>query len=244
MTSMSSFPTAMPATSDAAPAALATEARPRDVQLADLGTNTWVLRSRTWDRLKFEVEYSRQRGTTANAYLIRSDRTALLDPPGESFSALFLTILQQQIDLSHLDYLVLNHINANRLTTLRRLLALAPRVQVVCSHPAARWLRDRGYLPSNSILCALATRSIWARATPFSLSAHPRPAGPMESVPTMPPVKFSTATSCLGCISAPMPCGMPSGDRLRPTAATTSTVCTAPKPAKCLRCCNGSSRCL
>lgn len=144
MTSMSSFPTAMPATSDAAPAALATEARPRDVQLADLGTNTWVLRSRTWDRLKFEVEYSRQRGTTANAYLIRSDRTALLDPPGESFSALFLTILQQQIDLSHLDYLVLNHINANRLTTLRRLLALAPRVQVVCSHPAARWLRDRG----------------------------------------------------------------------------------------------------
>jgi flavorubredoxin len=38
------------------------------------------MRSRTWDRLKFEVEYSLQRGTTANSYLIQADKTALIDP--------------------------------------------------------------------------------------------------------------------------------------------------------------------
>ncbi|MBC1305436.1 hypothetical protein [Trichormus variabilis] len=45
---------------------IATSSRPRDVQVADIGENTLILRSRTWERLKFEVEYSRQRGTTAN----------------------------------------------------------------------------------------------------------------------------------------------------------------------------------
>lgn len=124
-------------------------ARPRDVQIADLGNQTWVLRSRTWERLKFEVEYSRQCGTTANAYLIRGDHTALLDPPGESFTTLFLAALQPQIDLGSLDYLVLNHVNANRLTTLRRLLGLVSQVKIVCSHPAARWLRDRGISPDQ-----------------------------------------------------------------------------------------------
>jgi flavorubredoxin len=50
------------------------------VQIADIGLHTTVLRSRTWERLKFEVEYSLCQGTTANAYVIRGDRTALIDP--------------------------------------------------------------------------------------------------------------------------------------------------------------------
>jgi flavorubredoxin len=52
--------------------------RPRDVQTATIGTDTTVLRSRTWDRLKFEVEYAQQRGTTANSYLIRAEQIALI----------------------------------------------------------------------------------------------------------------------------------------------------------------------
>ena len=44
--------------------------RSRDVQTAEIADQTWVFRSRTWDRLKFEIEYARQRGTTANSYLI------------------------------------------------------------------------------------------------------------------------------------------------------------------------------
>lgn len=61
--------------------------KPRDVQVASLAADTTVLRSRTWDRLKFEVEYSLQRGTTANSYLINADKTAVFDPPGESFTS-------------------------------------------------------------------------------------------------------------------------------------------------------------
>src|SRR5579883_2089663 len=67
--------------------------RPRDVQVASIGENTTVLRSRTWDRLKFEVEYGRQTGTTANSYLIQADKSALIDPPGESFTEIFLAAI-------------------------------------------------------------------------------------------------------------------------------------------------------
>jgi flavorubredoxin len=67
-----------------------TTTRPRDVQVTEIGKDTLILRSRTWERLKFEIEYSRQRGTTANTYLIRGEKMALIDPPGESCTDILL----------------------------------------------------------------------------------------------------------------------------------------------------------
>ncbi len=116
--------------------------KPRDVQVASIGTDTTVLRSRTWDRLKFEVEYSLQRGTTANSYLIQGDKTALFDPPGESFTEIYLHELQQHLDLGQLDYVILGHVNPNRSTTLKALLELAPQVTFVCSKAGAVALRS------------------------------------------------------------------------------------------------------
>src|SRR4028119_1330256 len=112
--------------------------KPRDVQVASISAaDTTVLRSRTWDRLKFEVEYSLQRGTTANSYLIQADKTALIDPPGESFTETFLHQLQQSVNLQQLDYVILSHVNPNRMATLKALLELAPQVTFVCSKPGA-----------------------------------------------------------------------------------------------------------
>ncbi len=113
----------------------------RDVQVAEIASNTTIFRSRTWDRLKFEVEYARQKGTTANSYLIQADKTALIDPPGESFTEIFLNKLEQHFSLEQLDYLILGHVNANRITTLKRILQTSPHVVVICSKPAAKSLK-------------------------------------------------------------------------------------------------------
>jgi flavorubredoxin/flavin reductase (DIM6/NTAB) family NADH-FMN oxidoreductase RutF len=115
--------------------------KPRDVQTAQIGTETLALRSRTWDRLKFEIEYARQRGTTANSYLIQAEQSALLDPPGESFTDIFLEELGQHQYFQRLDYVILSHVNPNRVVTLKALLKLAPYITVVCSKPAAIALR-------------------------------------------------------------------------------------------------------
>ncbi|MGL5806099.1 MAG: flavin oxidoreductase, partial [Xenococcaceae cyanobacterium] len=60
--------------------------KPKDVQTYPIAAETTVLRSRTWDRLKFEIEYGLQKGTTANSYVIQGSKKALINPPGESFT--------------------------------------------------------------------------------------------------------------------------------------------------------------
>mgnify|MGYP001799462594 FL=1 len=111
--------------------------RKRDVQVAEIGQDTTILRSRTWERLKFEVEYSRQKGTTANSYLIQADKKALIDPPGESFTEIYLQELREHLDLNTLDYIILGHVNPNRRATLEALLPIAPQATIICSRPAA-----------------------------------------------------------------------------------------------------------
>jgi len=113
----------------------------KDVQVFPVAAGTRVLRSRTWDRLKFEIEYALQKGTTANSYLIEGDRTALLDPPGESFTTIFLDALKERINPQQLDYVILGHINPNRANTLKNLLEIAPQITIVCSNPGAISLR-------------------------------------------------------------------------------------------------------
>lgn len=118
-----------------------TDIRPRDVQVAEIAKGVLALRSRTWERLKFEVEYGRQQGTTSNSYLITAAKSALIDPPGESFTALYLSELEQHIQLEKLDYIILGHLNSNRLVTLRDLIERASHVTLVCSKAAAVTLR-------------------------------------------------------------------------------------------------------
>ncbi|MDJ0535366.1 MAG: diflavin flavoprotein [Xenococcaceae cyanobacterium MO_207.B15] len=116
--------------------------RTKDVQVFPVADNTRVLRSRTWDRLKFEIEYALKKGTTANSYLIEGEKTALIDIPGESFSDIFLAALSQRIDPQTIDYLILGHINPNRASTLKKLLNIAPQIEVVCSNPGAVSLKN------------------------------------------------------------------------------------------------------
>ncbi|MGB7413212.1 MAG: diflavin flavoprotein [Thermosynechococcaceae cyanobacterium] len=111
--------------------------RSRDVQVQDIGAQTFVLRSRTWEQLKFEKEYAREQGTTANSYLIRAQKTALIDPPGASFTDIYLEALVNCISLHRIDYVILHHVNPNRLATLKVLLAKATQAQVICTKPAA-----------------------------------------------------------------------------------------------------------
>ena len=118
-----------------------TPSTPRDIQVLSVGADTLMLRSRCWIRLKFEVEYALQRGTTSNSFLIKGDRIALSSLPGESFTELFLKQLQQLVLPAELDYVILGHINPNRFTTLLKLLQLAPHLIVVCSNSGAISLR-------------------------------------------------------------------------------------------------------
>lgn len=116
--------------------------KPRDIQTLQIAAETLLLRSRSWGRLRFEIEYALQRGTTANSYLIQGNKIALFDPPGESFTETFLTELQNRLDVTKIDYIILGHVNPNRAETLKKLQEIAPQSTFVCSNPGAIALRS------------------------------------------------------------------------------------------------------
>lgn len=116
--------------------------KPRDVQIFPIAPETTVLRSRTWDRLRFEIEYGLQKGTTANSYVIQGSKKAVIDLPGESFTEIFLKAFQERFDPKKVQYVVLSHVNPNRCVTLRAFLEIAPQATIVCSNPGAISLRS------------------------------------------------------------------------------------------------------
>ncbi|GAB1543711.1 diflavin flavoprotein [Scytonema sp. NUACC21] len=118
-----------------------TNSNPRDIQVLPIATNTTVFRARSWTRLRFEIEYALFKGTTSNCYLIEGEKTAIIDPPPETFTQIFLESLQQSLDLKRLDYVILGHFNPNRVPTLKALLEVAPQLTFVCSLPGAANLR-------------------------------------------------------------------------------------------------------
>ncbi|MDH6060386.1 diflavin flavoprotein [Chrysosporum bergii ANA360D] len=115
--------------------------KPRDVQILPVATHTTVVRSRSWSRLRFEVEYALAKGTTANSYIIQADKIAVIDPPGETFTEIYLGALQQRINLKTIDYLILGHVNPNRAATIKALWERYPQITFVGSNPGAKNLR-------------------------------------------------------------------------------------------------------
>ncbi|KOP25157.1 flavin oxidoreductase [Hapalosiphon sp. MRB220] len=129
-----------------------TSTKPRDVQILPIATDTTILRSRSWTRLRFEIEYALAKGTTANSYLLQGDKIALIDPPGETFTEIYLDALQKRFDLKQIDYVILGHVNPNRAATLKVLLEHAPQITFVCSNPGAINLRGALENPDLPIL--------------------------------------------------------------------------------------------
>ncbi len=129
-----------------------TSTKPRDVQVFPIATDTTVFRSRSWTRLRFEIEYALAKGTTANSYLIKGDKTALIDPPGETFTEIYLDALQKRFNLQEIDYVILGHVNPNRAETLKAMLEIAPQITFVCSNPGAINLRGALENPDLPVL--------------------------------------------------------------------------------------------
>ncbi len=113
----------------------------RDLQAIWIADDTLSLRSRSRARLRFEIEYGLERGTTSNSYLIRGDRTILINPPGASFTDAFLAALEQRQPIEDIDYVLLGHLNPNRIATLKALRRRSRTFSVVCSNPGARILQ-------------------------------------------------------------------------------------------------------
>ncbi|MFN5160399.1 MAG: flavin oxidoreductase, partial [Cyanobacteriota bacterium] len=101
-------------------------------------------------RLRFEVEYGLERGTSANSFLFLAGSTAtgqpvppvLVHPPGAAFAEPFLEQLAALVPADRALKVVVGHVNPNRVALLRQLAARWPALMLVASNPASQLLAD------------------------------------------------------------------------------------------------------
>jgi flavorubredoxin/flavin reductase (DIM6/NTAB) family NADH-FMN oxidoreductase RutF len=112
------------------------------IQTAVIAEDTTAIRSLDWDRDRFDIEFGLQNGTTYNSYLIRGEKTALVDTSHEKFRELYFATLTGLIDLKQIDYLVISHTEPDHSGLTRDLLEKAPHITVVGSKVALQFLEE------------------------------------------------------------------------------------------------------
>lgn len=121
------------------------------LQTLEIAENTTTLRSLDWDRERFDIEFELQNGTTYNSFLIRGEKTALVDTSHEKFRSLYLETLTQLIDPSEIDYLIISHTEPDHSGLVREVLELAPHITVVGSKVAIQFLEDLVHRPFQKL---------------------------------------------------------------------------------------------
>ncbi|MGF1480079.1 MAG: diflavin flavoprotein [Cyanophyceae cyanobacterium] len=117
------------------------------LQTAAISRNTTAIRCLDWDRDRFDIEFGLRNGTTYNSFLIRGDKTALIDTSHRKFESLYLEELKHLIDLTTLDYLIISHTEPDHSGLVKEVLNLAPQVTVIGAKVAVQFLENMVHQP-------------------------------------------------------------------------------------------------
>lgn len=88
----------------------------------------------------FDIVMETKYGTTYNAYLVKGEKTALIETVKAGFEEQLLGRLEGLVNPEDVDYIVLNHTEPDHSGALGRLLERMPRAQVVASRAAVAFL--------------------------------------------------------------------------------------------------------
>jgi len=95
-----------------------------------------------WELRKFHgEEYSAHRGSSYNAYLVRDEKTALIDTVWGPFADAFVDNLQSEIDLDKIDYVIANHAETDHSGALPALMRRIPGKPVYCTANGVKSLK-------------------------------------------------------------------------------------------------------
>jgi flavorubredoxin/flavin reductase (DIM6/NTAB) family NADH-FMN oxidoreductase RutF len=143
-TTPAASPAEAPAGSQAQVPAQATPASGRlGLQCAEIAADTTAIRSLDWDRSRFDIEFGLRNGTTYNAFLVRGERTALIDTSHLKFADSWLPLLQEQIDPRRIDHLIVSHTEPDHSGLIGHLLNLNPDIEIVASKVAIQFLENQ-----------------------------------------------------------------------------------------------------
>jgi anaerobic nitric oxide reductase flavorubredoxin len=109
-----------------------------------------------WELQKFHGnEYSTHKGSSYNSYLIREEKTVLIDTVWKPFAKEFVANLAKEIDLKKIDYIIANHAECDHSGALPELMALIPDTPIYCTENGVKSLK--GHYHQNWNFCPVKT---------------------------------------------------------------------------------------
>jgi len=112
---------------------------------------TWVGKI-DWELRSFHgEEYSTHKGSTYNSYLVKGEKTALIDTVWKPFAQEFVQNLRKVIDLRDIDYIIANHAEIDHSGALAELLREIPGTPVYCTAAGAKSLRGHYHQDWNFV---------------------------------------------------------------------------------------------
>lgn len=101
----------------------------------------WVGKT-DWGLKKFHGdEYSIDRGTTYNSFLIKEEKTALIDTVWRPFAKEFINNLAKETNISKIDYVIVNHGEIDHSGALPELMAMIPDKPIYCTENGIKSLK-------------------------------------------------------------------------------------------------------
>jgi len=97
----------------------------------------------------FDIIMYAEYGTTYNAYLIKGEKTALIEIVHENFFDEYLENIRSVADISKIDYLIVNHTEPDHTGSIIKLLNLNPDIQIYGTAAAGKCLAQIANMPLN-----------------------------------------------------------------------------------------------
>ena len=120
------------------------------LQCEPIAADSTTIRSLDWERSRFDIEFGLRNGTTYNAFLVRGERTALIDTSHAKFRDTWVPLLKEQIDPKAIDHLIVSHTEPDHSGLIGDLIDLNPDIEIVGSKVAIQFLKDQVHRPFNS----------------------------------------------------------------------------------------------
>lgn len=117
------------------------------IESQEIGAETIALRCLDWDRDRFDIEFGLDNGTTYNSFVIKGEKTALIDTSHIKFQDLYRDALPDSLDLTTLDYLIVSHTEPDHSGLVQEVLELAPQVTVIGAKVAIQFLQNMVHRP-------------------------------------------------------------------------------------------------
>ena len=125
--------------------------KPRlSLEWANIGLDTYTIRSLDWDRDRFDIEFGLRNGTTYNSFLIQGSQKALIDTSHKKFRGLWLSLLKEKVNPASIDYLIVSHTEPDHSGLIGDILEIHPNIEILASKVAIQFLENQLHRPFKS----------------------------------------------------------------------------------------------